>query len=316
LRRFPLLATATLATLGIGTFAAITIAGGGSSASTPAAALRHSVFLSSLADARAHSTSSGFVGDLVEDYEQDYGAVGVNQLPIWDVAANQAPVTVTVRSGCNNFTANTGTRIPIPAAATTTSSDSPLVIYQPSTHTDWELWQAKPAANGTWSACWGGKLSTATSTGVFPYPYGLAASGISYLATTITEADVASGAIRHALAVDLPHCSAPQVAPADRTDCSSDPGQPPEGTWYRLPASLTMPTGLTPFAQQVFKALQTYGMVVMDQAGAVMVQAESASDWGAQGHSGLDPITASWGGQAEYAALNGMPWNHLEVIAP
>ncbi len=75
-----------------------------------------------------------------------------------------------------------------------------------------------------------------------------------------------------------------------------------------------MPAGLTPFAQMVFRALQTYGMVVTDQAGAVMISAESPSDWTAQGHQGTDPITASWQGQPEYATLNGIPWSSLQVI--
>jgi hypothetical protein len=75
-------------------------------------------------------------------------------------------------------------------------------------------------SNGTYSACWGGKLSMASSNGVFPAPYGLSASGIAYLPTTITEADVASGSIDHALAVEIPGCYQ-DVYPADRDDCSS-----------------------------------------------------------------------------------------------
>ena len=60
----------------------------------------------------------------------------------------------------------------------------------------------------------------ATTDGVFPSPYGLSASGIGYLPTAITEADVASGAIHHAIAVELPGCYG-QVYPADRSDCDS-----------------------------------------------------------------------------------------------
>lgn len=260
-------------------------------------------------------SSSQFASDFVNDYQSHYGAVAVNQMPVWTVPADQAPVPVHVKAGCANFTTNTGTAIPIPPAATTTGTgDSPLVIDQPSTSSEWELWQASPTGNG-WSACWGGRLDTSTSDGVFPNGYGLSGSGISYLATTITEADIASGSIDHAIALDLPACSAPQVFPADRTDCSNDPGQPPEGTWWRFPSNLPMPPGLTPFGKMVFEAIQTYGLVQTDQAGAVAIQAENTADWAAQGHSGVDPITASWQGQQEWQVVADLPWSHIEAIS-
>ena len=166
--------------------------------------------------------------------------------------------------------------IPIPSyAALTGFSDSPLVIYQPSTGTDWEFWQLTRLSASSYHACWGGRLSLATSDGVFPAPYGLSATGISYLATTITEADVESGSIDHAIAVALPRCNH-SVYPASRTDCGTDPGQPAEGQWFRFAAGTTCAPSQcsTPFAQMVFKAIQTYGMVVVDQAGAVMIEAE------------------------------------------
>ena len=263
------------------------------------------------------ASSSGYTQDVVQDYEQNYGSVGVNEMPIWTVGANQPTVKVTVTPGCNDFTAGTGTQIPIPAAATTSGTgDSPLVVFQPSTQSDWELWQAKPAGSGTWTACWGGKISTATSDGVFPVPFGLSGSGISYLATAITEADIASGGINHVIPIQLPRCNAPQAAPANRTDCGSDPGQPSEGTWFRLPPTLAMPGGMTPYAQMVFRALQNYGAVVVDRAGAVMLEGENQADWSAQGHTGTDPITASWQGKPEYSVLSGIPWSDMQVVNP
>lgn len=156
----------------------------------------------------------------------------------------------------------------------------------------------------------------ATSTGVFPAPYGMSATGISYLATTITEADVASGQIDHAIAMQIVDCRS-YVAPADRNDCSSSTaGTPPEGTWFRMPATTPMPAGLTPFAKMVFRALQTYGGVVVDHAGAVMVEAENSADWAFEGNTGTDPITKAFAGKPQYAVLNGMPWSQLGVIVP
>ena len=141
----------------------------------------------------------------------------------------------------------------------------------------------------------------------------MSATGISYLATAITEADVASGQIDHAIAIQIPRCNE-FVYPADRHDCGSDPGQPAEGQWFRLPADLPMPAGLTPFAQMVFTALQRYGAVVTDFAGAVMMEAEEPSDWAEEGNSGTDPITASWDGLPEYKVVAGLPWSSLQAV--
>ena len=57
-------------------------------------------------------------------------------------------------------------------------------------------------------------------------------------------------------------------------------------------------------------------MVVTDQGGAVMLQAEQPSDWAAEGHSGTDPITASWTGEQEYQVVANLPWSSLQAVDP
>jgi hypothetical protein len=260
--------------------------------------------------------SVAYVTYIVASAKTHYSSVGVNTMPIYTVGADQPDVPLSVAPGCGNFTASTGTEIPFPAYADLNGSpDNPLALYQPSTGLDWELWQAARDPGGGISACWGGMLDTNNSNGVFAAPYGLSATGISYLATAITEADVASGHIDHAIALEIPGCDG-YVYPADRNDCRGSTGEPPEGEWFRLPAGLQMPLGLTPFAQMVFAALQRYGLVVTDQADAVMLQAEQGSDWGAQGHAGVDPITKSWNGLPEYDVVADLPWDKLQAVIP
>jgi hypothetical protein len=241
--------------------------------------------------------------------------VGVNSLPLYTVPASQPGVTVSLAGGCQSeFLANIG-QVPIPWYANlNASSDSPLVISQPSTGSEWELWQVQEPWSGHYTACWGGKLSLGSSNGVFAPNYGLAASGISYLATTITEADIASGSINHAIAMTITRCNG-FVYPANRGDCS-DSGQPGEGQWFRFPANLAMPSGLTPFGQMVFRAIQTYGVVILDHGGAVMLQSEQTSDWAAEGNRGTDPITSSWQGQQEYQVVSSLPWSQLQALDP
>lgn len=281
----------------------------------PASLFHDSIFNSNVQSWPVDPHSALYATDIVNDYKTDYGSIGVNTIPIYYVPAKQRMVPVSVTPGCNNFVASTGESIPFPSfAALNGSGDNPIAIYQPSTGKDWELWKVKRTAHGI-AACWAGELDMGTSDGVFPWPFGLSATGISYLATTITQADVASGQIDHAIATVIPRCDY-STKPADRGDCGSDPGQPAEGQWFRFPANLAMPSGLTPFAQMVFRAIQTYGMVVTDQGGAVAIEAEQPSDWAAEGHSGTAPTTATWQGLNEYQVVADLPWGDLQTVDP
>jgi len=283
----------------------------------PASLMPDSLFNKPVGSWSVDPNSAVYVANIVTQYTSAYGHVGVNtDRPVYEVPAGQAMVPISVASGCNDFLSNTGTSAPIPSYAVAgDSSDQILTVYQPSTSTEWELWKAQPAAGGGWSACWGGKLDMATSDGVFAYNYGETASGISNLATEITEADIASGSIHHAIAMQIlgEDCNG-SVYPANRGDCGSNPADPSEGTWFRFPADLAMPSGLTPFAQMVFKAVQAYGAVVVDRGGAVMLEADQTGTWAAKGLPGTDPISASWDGDAEWQVVASLPWSNLQVV--
>jgi hypothetical protein len=77
-----------------------------------------------------------------------------------------------------------------------------------------------------------------------------------------------------------------------------------------------MPGGLVPFAQMVFKAIQSYGAVVVDQGGAVGLNVDQPSAWAGEGHSGTDPITASMDGLATYQVVATLPWGDLQTVDP
>lgn len=286
---------------------------------TPASLLPASLFNQPIpASWPVDPRSSEFVKDFVSDYTSDYGAVGINfGVPLYEADAGTPEVPISITPGCNDFLTNTGDQAPVPSDVLLNgSSDNPLVIYSPSMGKEWEFWQMSATSTG-YQACWGGELDMASTDGVFSSPFGLSASGISYMATTITEADVASGAIKHTLAVLLPACDANAMAwPADRTDCAPDPGEPGEGTWFRFSAKAVLPTGLPPLADMVFKAIRKYGMVVVDRGGAVQVSAEEPSDWSRQGHPGAGPFASATWGQPEYTVIAALPWDDLEVVDP
>jgi hypothetical protein len=288
---------------------ALSTSGGGSRPLNPFAAS----WGRPLGDTQTSSDSAQLVNGFVASYHANYGAVDINAgargLPTITIPANQPSVPIDVREGCSDFRPNTGSQVPIPpGAAVSTSSDGPLVVWQPAHDTEWEFWQIHATGSG-YTACWGGKLTNVSkSRGVFPANYGLSATGISYLGTEITEADVRAGAIRHVIAIAIPNCNG-YVPPAVRGDCGSDPGYPAEGQWLRLPADTRVPAGLTPLAKMILVALTKYGMVVTDYAGAAVLQAQYSATPG-------DPIQTAFAGKSSTAALKGIPWSDLQVINP
>jgi hypothetical protein len=304
--------------------AAALIVGLGTEAPTqsiPAFSWRRPLPAGAVLDAR----SQDLVASFNHQWRTVYGSVGINtdsySIPIYAVAANQPTVRVTIRHGC---TADPGLMsqlhaVPVPSdAQPARGGDHALVISQPSTDTEWELWQAQRDVGGNWSACWGGRLERASrSNGVFPRPYGLSASGLSYLASTIRVSELQARQINHALAVSIVSTTAGvQVPPANRNDGNSTSSDAiPEGTRFRLDPTVDVTRlGLPPAGVTIAKALQTYGMVVVDTSGAVVLSAEDGQPYVASGRG--NPYASLFGSTPPYKILSKVPWNRLQALSP
>jgi hypothetical protein len=276
-------------------------------------------------DLVAEPGSERLVSSFNEQWQTYYGAVGINidsySISTYTVSRDEPRVRVGITDGCSTDTGLLAQlqSVPIPTGAHPASGgDHSLVIWQPSTDTTWELWQAHQDGDGNWSACWGGRItSVSRSDGVFPYPYGLSASGLSYLAGTIKAQELQAGRIDHAIAVNVVETAAgTQVPPANRNDGNSTSSIAiPEGTRFRLDPTIDVTRlGLSPVAVTVAKALQRYGMIVTDTAGAVVLMAEDAQPFLARGEA--NPYVALFAGAESYSVLDGMPWSRLEVVSP
>ena len=62
----------------------------------------------------------------------------------------------------------------------------------------------------------------------------------------------------------------------------------------------------------IAKAAQTYGMIVVDRAGAVAVIAESGN--GDLAATGVNPWNTLLGGIPAYNQLKGFPWAQLQAL--
>jgi hypothetical protein len=244
--------------------------------------------------------------------------------PVYQVAINQPRVSVYIdHSAMYTNAADAAvlalemSRVPIPPnAQPAAGSDHHMIIWQPSTDTEWELWLAKRVVGMTgvqWHAGWGARIDhVSQSSGIAPYPYGATASGVSELGGLITANEISNAQINHALAMAIPEAEGwgQYVWPANRTDGRSAATDAiPEGTRFRLDPTLNVDSlGLPPVTRAIALAAQRYGIVMRDTAGAVVFYAEAPSDVGLTDYSwgqGLDPAQL----------LSHFPWSRLQVVA-
>jgi len=298
----------------------------------PASLMPDSIFNQPVTGWSVASDSAQLVGDFVGGpgayipaggYVNNYGNVGVSTQPGYWVPTDQPDVSFSQTpssAGCSAgpFVGTTPgyvpTEVPIPSfAALNGSGDNPLDVW--SANSLVEIWQANQLSSTSWEGCYGGSGAMSTFTGIFANNRGRSATSISEIATMVTEADVASGSINHALSINITDCNG-WILPATRGDCGNDPGEPAEGQWFRFaPGTVCSPSQCsTPYARMVFNAISKYGMVVMDQSGAYQINQEAQADWANEGEPGTDPITKSWDGQQEYTVIANLPWSDLQVL--
>ena len=234
--------------------------------------------------------------------------------------------------------------IPLPADFEMDADDEDfhVMVYDWRADVMIELWRAMPS-NLTDRAgievCWGGitKDFLPTSQGVYPFPTGVDAAGLTAAGLTITLEDVRRGEIRHAIGVstEIVLNNLDQLSfsyPANRNDgmCADAPvdersvvvtesvGGPEfclvEGQRLRLPANFDVDSIEHPFARMVARAGRDYGFVVHDVAGCFCLQAESGRVVTANGLAEEDPWLDVYGGIEEWEILWQIDWTQLEVL--
>lgn len=278
-------------------------------------------------DVTLHANTAGFVKDFLRQKNAFYNTVNINLAsyasPVYTSPSNMATKTVT-QSRCqgqayNPSLAQQWADVPIPAyAAPANGSDAEMTIYQPSSDTIWEFWQAKQT-NGQWIACHGGRMQNASqSDGRWDSFYGTTATGLPFLGGQITAEELARGEIKHAIGISLVEVEEKSILswPAKRSDGlnpSNASNRIPEGLRFRLdPAVNVDGLPMNAAGKVIAKAAQKYGFVVWDKAGAISIRAQNPKSYTALGQT--DPYPALFGNAPSYAVLNGMPWEKLQFM--
>lgn len=275
-----------------------------------------------------HPNSAAYVGEFLRQKAAYYGSVIINTYSyasavyVADRSTPTQPVRVSDCQGKGYIDANLTAQwsaVPIPLAARASKGDDrEMTVYQPSTGTLWEFWQAK-SINGRWEACWGGRMkNVSSSSGLWPHPYGTTATGLPFVGGQITAEELKRGEIRHVIGIALVDLETATIFswPASRSD-GTNPNKAsnriPAGTRFRLNPSINVDAlKISPVAKIIAKAAQRYGFVVWDKAGALSLRAQNADAYTALGNS--DPYPALYQGKPAYAVLDGFPWEELQFL--
>jgi hypothetical protein len=233
-------------------------------------------------------------------------------IPLYTIDSSTPEHAVTLSGGYSNVTGpSTMTHAsgltvyaPVPAnAQPAAGSDAQVVVWNPATGDEWGFWMFTNSG-GQMTAVNGYHYNTLWS-GVPPSGFGSRGAGVPYLTGLVRPCEIAQGHIDHAIAFAYQYPAPGHVYPATKSDGDVASGMP-EGTHLQLDPSIpdstiedtwhcTGPCFITA------KALQKYGMYLIDHAGHPKVYFEYDA-------------TANWGGTVTANTTRPIPISAFRVV--
>jgi hypothetical protein len=200
--------------------------------------------------------------------------------------------------------------IPIPDNAVAPSGDDgQVVLWNPTTGVEYAFWQFNRTISGTVSATNGYRYYTRPGfQGRFADGMAGRGAGLPYLGGLVRPCEIERGRIDHALAFAY---SSPSprtfVYPASKLDGLGSRRDLPEGSRLQLNPRLDeadfkrwrLPTA----ARTIARALQTYGMYLVDNSGSSKVFLEARQ-------------TARWDASIRRDLVSRIPWSAFRVLRP
>ena len=259
------------------------------------------------ADAAADPSSAEMVRTLVSGGRLGFAiSAKAWTAPVYYANADTRKYTVSLTASWAPKRALAG--VPIPAnAQPDPEGDAHLTIMDPATGCEYDFWQARKNADGSWSASWGNATYT-TGTGVLDGGWATTASGFANALGKMRPEDFAAGAIPHALVFAFPYTKAGgPVRPATSSDGKSTvAGAIPEGARLQLDPGLDLDSlGLNRWQKVVARALQEYGMFLGDTGGTVGLSAINARSYAGTPYP--------WG-DVDYAYMPTSLLEHMRVL--
>lgn len=200
-------------------------------------------------------------------------------------------------------------RVPIPAGTRPDpSSDGHLAVWDPVKRREWDFWiSGCPNACGRTGG--GGSFSTKTLT---PHVrHGANAASVPLLAGIVHPEEIKARRIRHPLIFASPNVGKGRVCPARSDDGDNrDPRALREGTLLQLDPRIRVAGLPIPGWQKtIARALQRYGMYLVDEGGTLSIGAENPINRG-----DLWAEVGLTGDSALFSAS--FPWSSMRVLKP
>lgn len=189
--------------------------------------------------------------------------------------------------------------------------DNHLVILDLIQRCEYTFWQARRDQDGGWTASYAAALSM-DGDGIFPNGMSSRGSGFSFLGGLIWPDELRNGRINHALVFSYPFVrSGGPVEPATDSDGVSDlPFAIPEGARLQLDPTLDLDSlNLTAYEKTIARALQEFGMFLVDQGGSSGIGLYAVDPRSTTGN----PYDGLWPSE-DYVALPNIPFNAFRVL--
>ena len=201
-------------------------------------------------------------------------------------------------------------RLPIPkGAAGAEGSDAQIILVNAATGDEWGAWRLRRSGSG-WEVSNGYHYNTRWN-GVPPRepdgsPFGSRGAGVPYLAGLVRRCELARGRIDHALAFAYDAPAPSHVYPATKSDGAGTEGlDVPEGARLQLDPALSTAEikafGCEGACLTIARALQKYGMYVIDNSGRSKVMLEYED-------------TAQWNGMVDESTVSPLPVSAFKVL--
>jgi hypothetical protein len=198
-------------------------------------------------------------------------------------------------------------RVPIPTGTRPDpSADGHLAVWDPVKRREWDFW-----ISGCPNACGqtGGGGSFLTETLKPHVRHGANAAGVPLLAGIVHPEEIKAGRIRHPLVFASPNVGKGRVCPARHDDGDNpDPRALREGTLLQLDPRIDVAALPIPSWQKtIARALQRYGMYLVDEGGTLSIRAENPINRG--------DLWAGVGLTGDSASFSpSFPWNSMRVL--
>ncbi|MBI9092982.1 MAG: fibronectin type III domain-containing protein [Desulfobacterium sp.] len=235
-------------------------------------------------------------------------------MPVYAVDLETPMVTVRFSGLFSNVTENgealavlkrPDLQVPVPSHAhQARGRDGQMILWNPETGDELGFWRMKKAGD-IWMAVNGYHYNTRWS-GVPPVGFISRGAGVPYLAGLIRPWEIAQGRIDHAIAFGVDYPNRLFVYPATKSDGKGLDHFLPAGARLQLDPFLTADDftgwGLDRAGKIIARALQSYGMILIDGSGHPKIYAEYEG-------------TANWNGEIHKNTVRQIPYTAFRVLS-